>query len=151
MHFVLPYLKVRQKIGFGTRGFGGLLDNEFFIPDGEIHNFDLILKVLKPMGIRGSLETVEPYFVHPNQSPAQLWTKLSRPVPAQKPILICPESGNEIRMLSIDYWCQLAAQLLLEPGFPGIYRAEGLYHGPLSARTGDNPAEADRLCLPWVR
>lgn len=146
MHFVLPWLKVKQKFGFGTRGFGGLLDREFFIPDGEIHNFDLILMVLEPMGVRGSLETVEPYFFHPHQSPAQLWAKLGHPVPIQKPVLIFPESGNEVRMLSIDFWATLATQLLAETPYPLVFSGQKAFTTALYERVlGDNPAQADRI------
>ncbi|WP_018620172.1 glycosyltransferase family 9 protein [Spirosoma luteum] len=146
MHFVLPWLKVKQKFGFGTRGFGGLLDREFFIPEGEIHNFDLILTVLKPMGVNGSLETVEPYFVHPSQTLAQLWAKLNRPVPIQKPVLIFPESGNEVRMLSIEFWSKLATQLLAETSCPLIFSGQKAFTTALYERVlADNPAEADRL------
>ncbi len=146
MHFVLPWLKVKQKFGFGTRGFGGLLDREFFIPDGEIHNFDLILMVLKPMGVSGSLETVAPYFFHPAQSPAQLWAKMNRPVPAQKPVLIFPESGSDVRMLSIDFWAKLATQLLAETPYPLIFSGQKAFTKALYERVlADNPADAERL------
>lgn len=146
MHFVLPWLKVKQKFGFGTRGFGGLLDREFFIPDGEIHNFDLILMVLEPMGVRGSLETVEPYFFHLHQSPAQLWAKLGRPVPIQKPVLIFPESGNEVRMLSIDFWATLATQLLAGTPYPLVFSGQKAFTTALYERVlADNPTQADRI------
>ena len=150
MHFVLPWLKVKQKFGFGTRGFGGLLDSEFFIPEGEIHNFDLILMVLKPMEIHGSLETVEPYFFHPSQTLAQLWTTVGRPVPAHKPILIFPESGNEVRMLSIDFWARLATRLLAETPCPLLFSGQKAFTTALYERVlADNPAEAERL-IPAV-
>ncbi|ADB36472.1 glycosyltransferase family 9 protein [Spirosoma linguale] len=150
MHFVLPYLKVGRKIGYGTRGFGGLLDDEFFMPDGEVHNFDLILRLLKPMGIEASLKTVEPYFVHPPQSPEQLWAKLNSPVPANKPILICPESGDPVRMLSVDYWCRFATQLLQESPNPMVFSGQKAFTVEVYERVRDaNPAAADRL-IPAV-
>jgi heptosyltransferase-3 len=146
MHFVLPWLKIKQKFGFGTRGFGGLLDSEFFIPDGEIHNFDLILNVLKPMGVTGDLRMVAPYFFHPVQLPTQLWTKMSRPVPAQKPVLIFPESGNEVRMLSIDFWARLASRLLATSPQPLVFSGQKAFTTALYERVlADNPAEAERL------
>ncbi|GAB2565997.1 glycosyltransferase family 9 protein [Spirosoma areae] len=146
MHFVLPYLKIKRKIGFGTRGFGGLLDNEFFLPDGEVHNFDLILKLLQPMGIKADLQTIEPRFFHPAVSPTQLWSQINRPVPAQKPILICPESGAEVRMLSVDYWCQLASRLLAEGPYPLIFSGQKAFTTELYERVlAANPAAAERL------
>jgi heptosyltransferase-3 len=150
MHFVLPQLQVKRKFGFGTRGFGGLLDEEFFMPDEEIHNFDLILKVLKPMGIEGDLQTVEPYFVHPAQSSTELWAKLNRPVPEQKPVLIFPESGGEFRMLPIDYWAQLASRLLAETPHPIVFSGQKAFTTELYERVrNENPAAAERL-IPAV-
>ena len=146
MHFVLPQLQIKHKIGFGTRGFGGLLDEEFFMPDEEVHNFDLILKVLKPMGVEGDLRTVEPYFVHPARSAAELWAKLNRPVPAQKPILIFPESGGEFRMLPIHYWSQLASRLLTETSHPIVFSGQKEFTTELYERVrNENPTAADRL------
>lgn len=121
MHFVLPYLMVKRKIGYGTRGFGGLLDDEFFIPDEETHTFNLVLQVLRPMDIEADLRTIKPHFFHPSVSPEQLWSKLSRSVPAQKPVLICPESGADIRMLSVDFWSQLVNRLLAETPNPLVF------------------------------
>ena len=146
MHFLLPYINVKRKIGYGTRGFGGLLDEEFFMPDAETHNFDLILKVLKPLGIEGDLRTVIPYFTHPAITPASLWGKLNRSVPAQKPILICPESGAARRMLSIDYWCQLAVRLLAECSSMLIFIGQQSFTTNLYQRVlATDPMLADRL------
>ncbi len=150
MHFVLPYIQVKRKIGFGTRGFGGLLDSEFFMPNEEVHNFDLILTVLKPLGIEADLRTINPQFFHPLASPAQLWNKLNRAVPAHKPILICPESGADVRMLPIAYWCQLATRLLAESPNSLVFSGQKTFTTELYARVlTANPAFADRL-IPAV-
>jgi len=146
MHFVLPYLKVKRKIGYGTRGFGGLLDDEFFMPDGETHNFELILTLLRPLGIDADLRVVKPYFFHPAQTPEQLWARLSRPVPAHRPILICPESGDPVRMLTTDFWAILVEKLLRETAGPLVFIGQqpfttGLYDQLVKL----HPADADRL------
>lgn len=146
MHFVLPYLRVKRKIGFGTRGFGGLLDEEFFMPDGEIHTFDLTLQLLKPMGVMGDIRTVTPYFFHPPQTPAQLWAKLDQPVPVPKPILLCPESGSPVRALSIEFWSQLADRLLDEVDNPLVFSGQTAFATELYERVrAANPSAADRL------
>ncbi|GAB3991598.1 hypothetical protein GCM10028807_21950 [Spirosoma daeguense] len=146
MHFVLPYLKVKRKVGFGTRGFGGLLDQEFFMPDGEVHNFDLILDVLKPLGIDADLRSVKPYFVHPDLSPADLWRKLDRPVPAGKPILIFPESGNPVRMLPVEFWSELASKLLAEGNYSLVFGGQTPFTTAVYERVrSENPAAAERL------
>ena len=150
MHMVLPYLNIKHKVGFGTRGFGGLLDDEFFMPDEEVHNFDLMLTVLKPLGIEADLRTIEPRFFHPTQPPAELWNKLNRPVPGQKPTLIFPESGNEVRMLSIDFWSALATRLLAETDNSLIFSGQKAFTMTLYEQVlAQNPAMAERL-IPAV-
>ena len=146
MHFVLPYLRVKRKIGFGTRGFGGLLDEEFFMPDGEVHTFDLILQLLKPMGVVGNIRTVAPYFFHPAQTLAQLWSKLGQPVPVPKPILLCPESGSPVRGLSIEFWSQLADRLLAEGPYPLVFSGQTAFTTELYERVrAANPSVTNRL------
>ena len=146
MHFMLPYLTVKRKIGFGTRGFGGLLDDEFFMPDKEAHTFELILMVLRPLGIDIALRDIEPKFFHPAQTPTELWQKLNQPVPDQKPILIFPESGDEIRMLSIDFWAELATQLLTEANNPLIFSGQKPFTTQLYERVlANNPTAQERL------
>jgi heptosyltransferase-3 len=146
MHFLLPHLRVKQKIGFGTRGFGGLLDHEFFLPDEEVHNFDLLLNLLEPMGVQGDLRTVEPRFFHPQESPSALWDKLNQPVPAQEPILICPESGADVRMLSIDFWSRLAGRLLTESPNPLLFSGQNAFTTDLYERVrAEHPTDTDRL------
>lgn len=146
MHFVLPYLRVKRKIGFGTRGLGGLLDDEFFMPDGEVHTFDLFLQLLKPIGVAGDIRTVVPYFFHPPQTPSQLWNKLAQPVPVLKPILFCPESGNPVRTLPIEYWCQLAERLLAESPYALVFSGQTAYTTELYERIrAANPSDSNRL------
>lgn len=146
MHFILPFLKVNRKIGFGSRGFGGLLDDEFFLPDQETNNFDLLLMLLRPMGIEGELRTVKPYFFHPAQPPQQLWTKLGQRVPESKPILFCPESGSPVRMFSADYWCQLATRLLQESPHGLVFSGQTEFTTALYERVRqENPTAAERL------
>lgn len=116
------------------------------MPDGEVHNFELIMNVLKPLGIAADLQTIEPRFFHPAQTPAQLWSKLNRPVPSEKPILIFPESGDEVRMLSLDFWSKLATRLLKETNNPLIFSGQKAFTTKLYENVlANNPAAADRL------
>ena len=150
MHFLLPYLSVKRKIGFGTRGFGGLLDEEFFMPDEEAHTFELILTVLRPLGIDVALRDINPRFFHPTQTPADLWRKLNRPVPEQKPILIFPESGDEVRMLSLEFWTELTNRLLAETKNPLIFSGQKAFTTQLYERVlAANPSMQNRL-IPAV-
>ncbi len=146
MLFMLPHLQVKRKIGFGTRGFGGLLDDEFFMPDDETHNFELILQLLRPLGIDADLRAVVPYFFHPAQTPEEIWARLDGPVPVNKPVLICPESGDPVRMLSIDFWATLAGQALRESGGPLVFVGQLPFTTELCEKVRqENPAHARRL------
>lgn len=150
MHFVLPYLKVKRKIGYGTRGFGGLLDDEFFMPEGETHNFELMLQLLRPLGIDTDLRAVKPYFIHPAQTPEQLWTRLDQAVPTHKPILICPESGAPVRMLSLDFWADLCGKLLRDNPNPLVFVGQTPFTAQLTEQVKRSfPADKDRL-IPAV-
>lgn len=146
MHFILPFLQVKRKIGFGSRGLGGLLDDEFFLPDQETNNFDLLLLLLKPMGVLGEIRTVEPYFSHAPQPPRQLWSKLGHRAPESKTIILCPESGSAVRMLSVDYWCQLATRLLQESPYGLVFSGQSEFTKALYERVREeNPIAAKRL------
>lgn len=146
MHFVLPFLQVNRKIGFGSRGMGGLLDDEFFLPDQEENNFDLLLMLLRPMGVSGSVRTVDPYFFHPPQPPRQLWSKVGQRVPETRTILLCPESGSPLRMLSADYWTQLATRLLQEGSYALVFSGQSAFTKALYERVRtENPSAVKRL------
>lgn len=146
MHFMLPFLQVKRKIGFGSRGMGGLLDDEFFLPDQEENNFDLLLMLLKPMGVSGAIRTVEPYFFHTPQSPRQLWSKLGQQVPESKTVLLCPESGSPVRMLSADYWTRLASRLLQEGRYSLVFSGQSAFTKALYERVrAENPSADKRL------
>jgi len=150
MHFVLPYLNVKRKIGYGTRGFGGLLDDEFFMPEGETHNFELILQLLRPLGIDTELRAVKPYFYHPVQTPEQLWARLDQSVPTHKPILICPESGAPVRMLSLDFWADLCGKLLRDNPNPLVFVGQTPFTTQLAEQVKQAfPADTERL-IPAV-
>ncbi len=114
MHFVLPYLKVKRKIGYGTRGFGGLLDDEFFMPEGETHNFELILQLLRPLGIDADLQAVKPYFPVSKTVRLSLRQKLPLLVTNRTIVLCFPESGATDRFLPSHFWSDLSGRLLAE-------------------------------------
>lgn len=120
------------------------------MPDEEVHNFDLIMTVLNPLDIEADLRTIEPKFFHPVQTSGQLWQKLNRPVPTKNPILIFPESGDELRMLSLDFWSNLATRLLNETSNPLVFGGQKVFTTKLYETVlTTNPAAADRL-IPAV-
>lgn len=111
MHFLLPYLHVQKAVGFGSRGMGGLLDEEFFLPDDEFHHLTVILRLLETIGVNASLEDVQPYFTIPETARQSVRQKL--PFLADGPTVgLFPESGEAKRFLPMSYWYQLAEKLL---------------------------------------
>lgn len=114
MHFILPFIRVRRAIGFGTRGFGGLLNDEFFLPDGEFHHLNQLLRLLEPMDVRATLREITPYFPVNDAARGALLEKLNGPGNGPSLILVCPESGEPTRFLPPDFWLRLTEKLLAE-------------------------------------
>ena len=112
MHYLLPFLRVNHSIGFGSRGWGGLLDDEFFLPDGEFHNFTVISQLFSKMGVSADLRTVVPYFPTGPLDVDLIWAKLDMPTPTSPVILLFPETGNPDRQLPDAFWHQVVKRLL---------------------------------------
>ncbi|WP_227699006.1 glycosyltransferase family 9 protein [Spirosoma radiotolerans] len=116
MHFLLPSIKVQKAVGFGSRGFGGLLDEEFFLPDGEFHHLDVMLAMLRSIGVHAGLSDIEPYFNFPKA--ARLTVRQKLPFLDGRPLLVLfPESGEISRFLPHSFWQQLVGKLLDETDF----------------------------------
>lgn len=136
MHFLLPFIRVQKSVGFGSRGFGGLLDEEFFLPDGEFHHLDAILNVLRSIGVQASLSDIQPYFTFPEA--ARLTVRQKLPFLTDRPVLaLFPESGEASRFLPDSFWQQLIGRLLDETEFVLV----GCGQLPQTARLMDKLAE----------
>ena len=115
MHFLLPFVRVRHSIGFGTRGWGGLLDSEFVLPEGTFHISTVLGRLLTPMGIEIDAKTIKPYFAGTNATIiGQVWQKIGTPQPAGAVVLLCPEAGSDERTLPTQFWQQIVERLLKE-------------------------------------
>lgn len=112
LHFVLPFIRVKRSIGFGTRGWGGLLDDEFFLPNGEFHHFTMLSDLWKPLGINADVNTITPYFNTAGQSVGSVWAKLNQAPPSGSVALLCPEAGGPEKMLTIGFWLRIAVRVL---------------------------------------
>lgn len=111
LHFLLPFLHVKRAIGFGSYGWGGLLDDEFFLPDGEFHNFSVISGLFGKMDVVADVRTVVPYFPVGSTTAEGVWLKLGLPVP-DAVVLVFPETGSPERELPATFWHQVVGQLL---------------------------------------
>lgn len=112
LHFLLPFLRVKHAIGFGSYGWGGLLDDEFFLPDGEFHNFSVISELFGKMGVVADVRTVVPYFPIGPITTEGVWQKLGMPVPDGPVVLLFPETGSPERELPTTFWHQVLARLV---------------------------------------
>ncbi|WP_420151767.1 glycosyltransferase family 9 protein [Spirosoma sp.] len=147
MLFLLPFIQVDKTVGFGTRGLGGLLDNELFLPDEEFHHLDLLLNELRAIGVKASLRDVQPYFPVADTARQTLRQKL--PIIDDKAaplILICPESGEPKRFLPNTFWRKMATELLTKTNC----RLVGCGQLPQTTQlladiVSDNPVAADRV------
>jgi ADP-heptose:LPS heptosyltransferase len=102
---------IRNRIGFGSGGYGGLLSRETPLPEaGTYHLLQTILKELEYLGIHGSLEEIHPYFMLPMKC-----TDIDQPVVADHPyILLHPESGAKTRMLTSPFLQKILTVILTE-------------------------------------
>lgn len=113
MHSILPFIRVKYSIGFGTRGLGGLLDEELFLPDGEFHHLDLLLSLLSKIDVHATLPDIKPYFPLQVGAEASLMKKLPLLAQTDRPlIVVSPESGAQSRFLPVSFWNELLAYTL---------------------------------------
>ncbi|MEZ4900644.1 MAG: glycosyltransferase family 9 protein [Spirosomataceae bacterium] len=121
-HLILPFINVNKAVGFNRRGLGGLLDVELAIPShGQFHHFETYSALLKEIGIEVNLGDVVPYFhLNPSVSWEILQAKLSSNL--RKPyILIFPETGEEHRQMSIDFWREIVKNILIKSTYSVIF------------------------------
>ena len=114
MHFLLPFIRVWHSIGFGTRGWGGLLDSEFMLPEGTFHISTVLGQLLTPLGIKTDAKTIEPYFAGANIIIGHVWQKIGTPQPTEAVVLLCPEAGSDERTLPTQFWQEITERLLNE-------------------------------------
>lgn len=113
MHFLLPFINVEKTIGFGSRGLGGWLDHEYFLPDTDFHHLDVITALLKPALVNVSLSEIKPYFYFPDTAGESLAGKIGNQ-PQKRIALICPESGSPSHFLPDAFWLKLGQGILAE-------------------------------------
>jgi heptosyltransferase-3 len=108
-HWILPFIKVKKSYGFGSRGYGGLLEKEFFLPDGEFHTYEMLSMLLKEIEVTSCLSDVKPYLPFAAEKIEKIKQKTTI---SPNSILIFPESGGEIRMFNNDFWIKLCTKIL---------------------------------------
>lgn len=104
---ILPFLNIKQKNGFGTRGLGGLLDKEYFLLQNGTHTIDVQSQGLKNIGVEINSKYVQPFLgtVFIDETPIN---------PMSKFLIIFPETGNPDRMITIDFWKKIIDLLITQ-------------------------------------
>ena len=108
-HWILPFIKVKHSYGFGSRGYGGLLEKEFFLPDNPFHSYDMIAILLKEIDVETNLSDVKAYLPFQSENKEKIEKKIEN---ASNSLLIFPESGAEIKMFDNVFWIKLCHQIL---------------------------------------
>ncbi|MET3128821.1 heptosyltransferase-3 [Arcicella rosea] len=106
-NMLFPFLNADQKIGFGTRGMGSLLDIEYYMLPTPFHSVDQQIQSLRSLGIEQTSKNIEPV--------------LSMAVEVNKNFnisgeyfMLFPEAGTRNRMFSNNFWIFLINYLLLK-------------------------------------
>ena len=94
---LLPFLNIQQKIGFGTRGLGGLLDREYYLLRNGSHTIDVQSQGLRNIGLEVNGRSIQPKVFFDNDLPNAINI-------SSEYIVIFPEAGSTSRMFSIDFW-----------------------------------------------
>lgn len=108
-HYLTGISPIKRTIGFGSAGFGGLLDKELRLPSSSLHLVEIIGKLLAEADVKLSLEEIVPYlYIHTNLESTQSKFPEIKLVSPKGYILIFPETGEPLRSLTPDFWIKLA-------------------------------------------
>lgn len=99
-NILLPFLNIDKKIGFGTVGYGGFLDEEYFIPQQNSHTIDIQAQGLNSLGISINSKLIQPKIFLPKD--------VSNLLNIDPPFfMIFPEAGADIKMVNHEFWIRI--------------------------------------------
>lgn len=107
-HYLTGISPIKKTIGYGSAGFGGLLDKEIKLPDTHLHLIEIIGNLLIEADIKFSLKDISPYLSIPTD-----FEKTQSKFPAinlvspKGYIVIFPETGEPLRALTPNFWIDL--------------------------------------------
>ena len=99
-NILLPFLNIDKKIGFGTVGYGGFLDQEYFIPQQNLHTIDIQAQGLNSLGISINSKLIQPKIF----LPIDVSNLLNIDIPF---FMIFPEAGADIKMVNHEFWVRI--------------------------------------------
>ena len=101
-NILLPFLNIDKKIGFGTVGYGGFLDQEYFIPQQNSHTIDIQAQGLNSIGISINSKLIEPKIFLPKDVSNLFLLNIDSPF-----FMIFPEAGADIKMVNHEFWVRI--------------------------------------------
>ena len=104
-NILLPFLNIQQKVGFGTRGFGGLLDKEYFMFSESTHTIDVQIQGLALLDIHENSKSIQPVVAMPIEDKNSLDI-------SEAYYMLFPEAGSDHRMFSIEFWIEIIDYIL---------------------------------------
>jgi len=104
-NLLLPFLNAEQKIGFGTRGMGSLLDIEYYMLPTPFHSIDQQIQSLRSLGVAQTGKNIEPILLMPADEKNTLDIQKDY-------FIIFPEAGTKNRMFSNTFWITISDYIL---------------------------------------
>lgn len=104
-NLLLPFLNAEQKIGFGTRGMGSLLDIEYYMLPNPSHSVDVQIQSLRNLGVEQTSKNIEPVLLMAIDENNGFNI-------TNDYFMLFPEAGTKNRMFSNDFWIVLSNYLL---------------------------------------
>lgn len=120
-HWILPFIKVKKSYGFGSRGYGGLLEKEFFLPDSQFHTYEMLSMLLKEIDVETNLSNAQPYLPFANENLEKLQQKVNI---SSNTLLIFPEAGEQARMFDNDFWTKFCSKILENTSYELLFCGE---------------------------
>jgi heptosyltransferase-3 len=135
---LISYLgRVRNRIGFGSGGAGGLLTKEVRIPrKAAFHLLEAVCGELQEVGAEVQFEEIQPQY-SPSTEPigdGALGTLLERD--AIHFVLISPECGNRVRQLSWKFWEMVCGTILEETDWQVVITGLAMQTSSFADRMG---------------
>lgn len=106
-NLIVPFLNIQQKYGFGTKGFGGLLDKEYFMLADGTQTIDVQAQGLNDIGVAIDSATIEATL------PSCLEEKTALNL-SNNYFMLFPEAGTTNRMFTFNFWINIVETLLLQ-------------------------------------
>ena len=103
-NILLPFLNIEKKIGFGSVGYGGFLDDEYFIPQQTSHTIDIQAQGLNSLGLSINSKLIQPKIFLPKDNSNLL--NIVTPF-----FMVFPEAGDDVKMVNHEFWIRIIAIL----------------------------------------